>query len=85
MNSSPTPTRTALVTGASRGIGRAIAAALGSRNFNVVVNYFNNADAAEQTVKLVLQAGGQAVAMQADVGRDEDRRRLFDRRCRTTG
>ncbi len=69
-------TRTALVTGASRGIGRAIAIALGSRGFKVVVNFLANAQAAAQSVELVRQAGGEALAVQADVGRDEDRRRL---------
>ena len=68
--------RTALVTGASRGIGRAIAVALGTRGFNVAVNFLANADAAGETVDLVRKAGGNALAIQADVGRDEDRRRL---------
>ena len=68
--------RTALVTGASRGIGRAIAVALGTRGFNVAVNFLANADAAGETVDLVRKAGGNALAIQADVGRDDDRRRL---------
>mgnify|MGYP002624364716 CR=1 FL=1 len=70
------PSRTALITGASRGIGRAIAVALGSRGFNVAVNYFRNAEAAHETVAQVEQAGGKAVAVQADVGRELDRQRL---------
>lgn len=78
MSDSTTPIRTALVTGASRGIGRAIAVALGSRGFNVVVNYFGNADAANESVQQVEVAGGKAIAVQADVGRREDRQRLVD-------
>lgn len=73
---SPGNTRTALVTGASRGIGRAIAVALGTRGFKVVINFLSNAQAAAQTVALVQQAGGSALAVQADVGRDGDRQRL---------
>jgi len=64
---------TAIVTGASRGIGRAIAAALGGRGFNVAVNYFSRADAAEESASAVRDAGGQAVIVQADVGRADDR------------
>jgi len=71
-------TRTAIVTGASRGIGRALAAALGSRRFNVTVNYFTSPDAAAETVALVQQAGGRAIAVQADVGRADERQRLVD-------
>jgi 3-oxoacyl-[acyl-carrier protein] reductase len=85
MSQRATAARTAIVTGASRGIGRAIAAALGSRRFNVAVNYFNNADAAAETVAMVKQAGGQAVAVQADVGRAQDRQRLVDETVKAFG
>jgi len=71
-------TRTALVTGASRGIGRAIAVALAARRFNVAVNYLSNADAAAETVALVEQTGGKAVAIQADIGNRDDRKRLVE-------
>ncbi len=73
----PSPQRTALVTGASRGIGSAVAVALGQRGFKVIVNYLNNHEAAAKTVALVEQAGGQAIAVQADVGNREDRARLL--------
>ena len=59
--------RTALVTGGSRGIGRAICTRLGREGANVAVNYAGNRAAAEETVKLVAAEGAHAVAVQADV------------------
>ncbi|KAI7220958.1 hypothetical protein KC333_g2026 [Hortaea werneckii] len=59
-----------LITGASRGIGRAAARLAGVRGWNVGVNYANNAEAAEATVRDVQQAGGRAVAIQADVSQE---------------
>ncbi len=68
--------RTAIVTGASRGIGRAVATALGAARCNVVINYAANAEAANRTVNLVEDGGGQALAVQADIGSTADRQRL---------
>ncbi len=59
--------RTALVTGASRGIGRAIALALAEAGANVAVNYRERKAEAEETVKAVEALGRKAVAFQADV------------------
>jgi 3-oxoacyl-[acyl-carrier protein] reductase len=59
--------RVALVTGSSRGVGAAIARALASQGIAVCVNYFRNADHAEQQVREIRQAGGRAIAVQADV------------------
>jgi len=59
--------RVALVTGGSRGIGRAICVALGQRGAKVVVNYAGREDAARETVELVVAAGGQATVSQFDV------------------
>ncbi len=59
--------RIALVTGASRGIGRAIALAVGQAGFAVAVNYARSGGQAEETVAAVAAAGGEAVAIQADV------------------
>ncbi|HEV1998049.1 MAG TPA: 3-oxoacyl-[acyl-carrier-protein] reductase [Candidatus Dormibacteraeota bacterium] len=59
--------RAALVTGASRGIGRAIALELAAMGASVAVNYANGADAAQAVVKEIEAAGGRAVALQADV------------------
>ena len=59
--------RRALVTGASRGIGRAIALELARRGASVAVNYRARADAAEQVVAAIHDAGGRATAVRADV------------------
>ncbi|MBO9308890.1 MAG: 3-oxoacyl-[acyl-carrier-protein] reductase [Chloroflexi bacterium] len=59
--------RVAVITGASRGIGRAIALELAQRGAAVVVNYNASAEAAEQVVAAIHSAGGRALAVQADV------------------
>jgi NAD(P)-dependent dehydrogenase (short-subunit alcohol dehydrogenase family) len=59
--------KTILITGGSRGIGRAAAIQAASRGWSVAVNYATNASAAEETVDKIRSAGGKAVAIQADV------------------
>jgi NAD(P)-dependent dehydrogenase (short-subunit alcohol dehydrogenase family) len=66
----------AIVTGGSRGIGRAIAVELGRAGFDVAVNYAANAEAANRTVNLVEDAGGHGLAIRADIGNAADRDRL---------
>jgi len=61
------PDRVAIVTGASRGIGKAIALELANEGAKVVVNYNRNAASAEEIVKTLLEAGKEAVALQANV------------------
>jgi NAD(P)-dependent dehydrogenase (short-subunit alcohol dehydrogenase family) len=68
--------RVCLVTGASRGIGRATALALGRRGATVIVNYRREQEMAASAVRLVEEAGGRAFAVQADVGEPEDLRSL---------
>ena len=81
MNDRPT----ALITGASRGIGRGIALAMARERFNCVVNYANNAAAADDVKREIELAGGSAVAVQADISLDADRRRLVDETLRAFG
>lgn len=63
-----TARKQALVTGASHGIGQAIAEALGKNGYDVGVNYCGNAQGAQETCRRIEQAGGRAVPLQADVG-----------------
>ncbi|MBD1807934.1 3-oxoacyl-[acyl-carrier-protein] reductase [Microcoleus sp. FACHB-SPT15] len=63
--------RVAIVTGASRGIGRAVALALASEGANVVVNYASSSNAAEEVVAAITEAGGNAITAQADVSKVE--------------
>ncbi len=69
--------KTAIVTGGSRGIGRAIALQLARQGADVVVNFQSSAQAAEEVVSLIKEMGREALAVQADVRKMEDAKRLI--------
>jgi 3-oxoacyl-[acyl-carrier protein] reductase len=75
--------KTAIVTGSSRGIGRAVAIRLARDGFAVVVNYAGNAAKGEEVVAEIKAAGGQAIAVQADVANVADVERLFNEALET--
>lgn len=75
----PLINKVALVTGASRGIGRAIAERLGRDGASVVINYTRSADKAQEVVAAIEARGGQALAVQADMSQIADIRRLFQK------
>ncbi|MFI2413528.1 SDR family oxidoreductase [Streptomyces sp. NPDC018947] len=80
-NQHPTPAarRVAVVTGGSRGIGRAVSRKLAEDGLAVVVNYARDAASAEETVAAITGAGGRAVAVPADVAEEKEVVALFDR------
>ena len=74
-----------LITGGSRGIGRACALAFASAGWAVSLGYVQNRQAAEETVRRIRQAGGQAACYQADVGDPSQTNRMFDQAEQTFG
>jgi 3-oxoacyl-[acyl-carrier protein] reductase len=85
MTHTSTEKKSAIVTGASRGIGRAVATRLASDGFAVMVNYAGNATKAEEVVAEIKVAGGQAFAVQADVANAADIERIFREAVDTFG
>ncbi len=71
--------KAAVVTGASSGIGRAIALAFGREGAAVAVNYARDAEGADSTVKEIEEGGGKAIAVQADVSSVDDVKNLVGR------
>ncbi|MEU4874641.1 SDR family oxidoreductase [Streptomyces sp. NPDC021608] len=80
MNShAPADARVAVVTGGSRGIGRAVSRRLAQDGLAVVVNYARDAASAEETVAAITAHGARAIAVRADVADEEEVAALFDR------
>ena len=76
LNGSPAG-RVTIVTGGSRGVGRAATRRLAARGYAVVVNYLHDQRAAESAVEAILAINGNAVAVRADIADDLDVKRLF--------
>ncbi len=69
--------KVAIITGSSRGIGRATAELLGERGASVVINYAGNKSKAEEAVAYIEKVGGKAIAVQGDMSKVEDIKNLF--------
>lgn len=76
---------TALVTGASRGIGRAIALEMARQGYAVAVNYFRSREGADEVVHQIVADGGRAVAVQGNVGTGADRDAMVDQTLENFG
>jgi 3-oxoacyl-[acyl-carrier protein] reductase len=77
--------KVAIVTGAAKGIGAAIAKHFAAAGAKVVVNYASSKEAAEKVVKYITENGGTAIAVQADVSKQADVNRLFEETSRSFG
>lgn len=77
--------KSVLITGAGRGIGRATACLAGARGWSVGVNYANDAEAANATVAEIEKAGGKAIAIKGDVSVEADAIGLFDAATKAFG
>ncbi|HEJ83393.1 MAG TPA: SDR family NAD(P)-dependent oxidoreductase, partial [Desulfobacteraceae bacterium] len=77
--------KVAIVTGSSRGVGKAVALGFAQQGANVVINYTSNQDAAKETVNAVQDIGSKAIAVKADVARKKDAEDLVGAAVETFG
>jgi 3-oxoacyl-[acyl-carrier protein] reductase len=77
--------KTAIVTGGARDLGRAISIKLASEGAKVVLNYYDNPEDAEETLRLIREAGGEAIAVQGDMTKAEDVKLLFSEGAKAFG
>jgi 3-oxoacyl-[acyl-carrier protein] reductase len=77
--------KVAIITGGSRGIGRAVAEMLAAKGANVVINYASNRKAADETLSAITAAGGSAVIVQADIGEPTEVAEMFNVATRSFG
>jgi NAD(P)-dependent dehydrogenase (short-subunit alcohol dehydrogenase family) len=77
--------RILLVTGASRGIGAAVALAAAREGYRVAINYVSDRAAAEGVASAIDKAGSKALVVKADVAREDEIKRLFDEIDRKLG
>lgn len=70
--------KVAVVTGGARDLGRAISLKLAQEGAKVVVNYFDNPEDADETLKMIHEAGSEGIIVQGDMTKAEDVKRLFD-------
>lgn len=77
--------KVAVVTGGARDLGRAVSIKLAAEGAKVVVNYCNNQQNAEETLRLIKEAGGTAIAVRADVSKAADVKVLFEKTAEAFG
>lgn len=77
--------KVAVITGAGRGIGRAIALQLAGQGAQVVINYRSNIAQVEELLDMIKQAGKEAIAIQADISKDAEAKKLIDETIRQYG
>ena len=77
--------KVAVITGAGRGIGRAIASMLAEDGYQVVVNYRNSVSQVEELISTIREAGGEAIAVQADVSVEAEAKKLLEEAIKQFG